>query len=80
MPPVPARPAIANLSSEELAWVGAVADHYDALVFHWVGPLTGSYFFLMPRSLWRRGAGGSGKRPRVRGARRAARRPGDPAA
>ena len=27
-----------NLSSEELAWVGSVAERYDALVFHWVGP------------------------------------------
>ncbi len=44
-----------SLSSEELAWVGSVAERYDALVFHWVGPLTGSYFFLMPRSLWQRG-------------------------
>jgi hypothetical protein len=50
----PPRPATAqpNLSSEELAWVGSVAERYDALVFHWVGPLTGSYFFLLPRRLW----------------------------
>lgn len=32
--------------------MGSVAERYDALVFHWVGPLTGSYFFLMPRKLW----------------------------
>ncbi|GEM_PF-6729717 len=48
-----APPAAPSLSSEELAWVGTVAERYDALVFHWVGPLTGSYFFLMPRRLWR---------------------------
>ena len=44
--PVTSRPprsgnAQPNLSSEELAWVGSVAERYDALVFHWVGPLTG---------------------------------------
>jgi hypothetical protein len=53
-----------NLSSEELAWVGSVAERYDALVFHWVGPLTGSYFFLMPRRLWQGGT--TEKRPRRR--------------
>ena len=59
----PPRPANAqpNLSSEELAWVGSVAERYDALVFHWVGPLTGSYFFLMPRRLWQ---GSTAERPR----------------
>ena len=57
-----------NLSSEELAWVGSVAETYDALVFHWVGPLTGSYFFLMPRELWQRGPGS--KRARTRRPRR----------
>ena len=48
------RTALASLSPEELAWVGSVAETYDALVFHWVGPRTGSYFFLLPRSLWQR--------------------------
>jgi hypothetical protein len=57
-----------NLSADELAWIGSVAERYDALVFHWVGPLTGSYFFLMPRSLWQRGS--APKRPRPRRPRR----------
>ena len=57
-----------NLSPEELAWVGSVAERYDALVFHWVGPLTGSYFFLMPRKLWQQGS--STRRPRPRRPRR----------
>ncbi len=42
-----------TLSPEEVAWVENVARQYDALVFHWVGPLTGSYFFLLPGSVWR---------------------------
>ncbi len=53
-----------NLSSEELAWVGSVAERYDALVFHWVGPLTGSYFFLMPRRLWQPASASRASRPR----------------
>ena len=53
-----------SLSSEELAWVGSVAERYDALVFHWVGPLTGSYFFLMPRKLWQQGSSTRRARPR----------------
>jgi hypothetical protein len=57
-----------SLSPEELAWVGSVAERYDALVFHWVGPLTGSYFFLMPRRLWERGT--TERRPRPRRPRR----------
>jgi hypothetical protein len=71
MPSAPSRPSAASLSSEELAWVGAIADRYDALVFHWVGPLTGSYFFLMPRSLWdHRTARRPIERPRARPVRR----------
>ena len=67
MPSAPSRPPATSLSSEELAWVGAIADRYDALVFHWVGPLTGSYFFLMPRSLWDRpGTRRRSARPRPR--------------
>jgi len=53
-----------SLSSEELAWVGSVAERYDALVFHWVGPLTGSYFFLMPRKLWQPASATRAARPR----------------
>lgn len=58
MPPRIAPPASPSLTSEELAWVGTVAERYDALVFHWVGPLTGSYFFLLPRRLWHGAAPG----------------------
>jgi hypothetical protein len=59
-----------SLSPEELAWVGSVAERFDALVFHWVGPLTGSYFFLMPRRLWQgeavpRRRGRRARRPRT---------------
>lgn len=61
MPPRIAPPSSPSLTSEELAWVGTVAERYDALVFHWVGPLTGSYFFLLPRRLWR--ASGTTPRP-----------------
>jgi len=60
----PPRQHSPNLSPEELAWVGSVAERYDALVFHWVGPLTGSYFFLMPRKLWQQGSPTRRARPR----------------
>lgn len=64
----PRRVTHPSLSPEELAWVGSVAERYDALVFHWVGPLTGSYFFLLPRRLWQREP--TPRRPRPRRPRR----------
>lgn len=58
--------SLGTLSPEELAWVGSVARRYDALVFHWVGPLTGSYFFLLPRRLWQRAPDAPPRRARRR--------------
>jgi hypothetical protein len=63
------QPLPATRSPEELAWVGSVAERYDALVFHWVGPRTGSYFFLLPRRLWEGDAPPERRRRRRRGRR-----------